>query len=212
MKERWKKIRTGLIIIVLVVIGGLEYVQLMHSFDLPQVMLVMPVVGAVSVIALRKLSFAVPVCTIFFACAYQIAAGDSNALSYLQTDAGNIARVLLYVLPICMVFELLGMGGGALVRVLINREKGTAVGVVCLVLGLLIVFGPYELLFKNPLYPVQARVRLKNYASEKYTDYKIGEANVYFDLNSSDYQCRVSMADGVVRVVYFDEKGNLTDK
>lgn len=212
MKEKWIKIRTVVLIIALVVVGVLEYIQLMDSFDLPQVMLVMPIVGAVSFITLKKYSFAVPVCTILFACAYQIVAGDANAMTYLQTDAGSIARVLMYVLPVCMLFELLGMGGGALIRVLINRKKKPAIGVLCMVLGLFIVFGPYEVIFKNPLYPIQARIRLERFADEAYTDYKIGEKNVYFNLNTSSYQCRVSMVDGVIRLIYFDENGNVTDK
>ena len=106
MKERWKKIRVGVWIVVLVVIGVVEYIQLMDSFDLPQVMLIMPIVGAVAFITLRKYSFVVPVFTILFASAYQIVAGNSNAMTYLQSDAGSIARILMYVLPVCMVFEL----------------------------------------------------------------------------------------------------------
>lgn len=212
MKERWKKIRVGVWIVVLVVIGVVEYIQLMDSFDLPQVMLIMPIVGAVAFITLRKYSFVVPVFTILFACAYQIVVGNSNAMTYLQSDAGSIARILMYVLPVCMVFELLGMGAGALIRVLINKKKKMAVGIVCLVLGLLIIFGPYELIFKNPLYPIQARIQLERFADETYTDYKIGEKKVYFNLNTSSYQCRVSMADGVIRLIYFDDNGNVTDK
>lgn len=211
MEERWKKLRAGVLIIVFVVVGVIEYIQLMDSFDLPQVMLVMPIVGAASFITLRKYSFIVPSCTVLIACAYQIVAGDSNAMRYLQTDAGSIARVLMYVLPICMLFELLGMGAGALVRVLINKKKPRAVGVVCLILGLFIVFGPYELLFKNPLYPIQARIRLNQFAEDKYNDYEIGEKKVYFSLNTSDYQCRVIMADGVVHLIYNNRNGDITE-
>ena len=211
-KERWKKIQTSILIIVFVILGVLEYIQLMHSFDLPQVILVMPVVGALSVITLRKFSLAVPVCTILLSCAYQIVGGSSNAVNYLQTDAASIPRVILYVLPICLAFELIGMGGGALIRVLINRKKSTAVGVVCLIAGLLLVFGPYILFFRNPLYPIQARMRLSDFAEENYTDYEIAGKEIYFDLATSDYRCRVSMSDGALRLVYFDENGAATDR
>ena len=47
-EQRWKRLRTGLLIIAFSVIGMLEYVQLVQAFDLPQMLLVIP---AVSVIA-----------------------------------------------------------------------------------------------------------------------------------------------------------------
>ena len=66
MKERAKRIKTGLMIIVFVILGTIEYVQLMTSFDLPQVILFMPIIGALAVIFLKKLSFAVPILTAIF--------------------------------------------------------------------------------------------------------------------------------------------------
>lgn len=209
MRERWSKIRTGLFIILFVVIGVVEYVQLMNSFDVPQVILVMPIVGAMSFITLRKYSFLVPVCTILLACAYQITAGEANAIRYLQTTAPGIARILLYVLPICILFELVGIGGGALIRVLINRKKHIAVGVLCCLAGLLLVFGPYGFLYRNPLYPIQARLALGRYAENTFTDYPISEKAVYFDIATSRYRCRVTMADGALHLIYLDDNGNV---
>ncbi len=212
MRERWKKIRTGVLIVVFVILGVLEYVQLMYSFDIPQVVLTLPIVGAVSVIVLRKLSLAVPVCTALLSCIYQIVGGESNAVNYLQTGATGITRVILYVLPVCLIFELLGMGGGALIRLFMNREKGKGVRALCLAAGILITVGPYAFLYQNPLYPIQARMKLSDFAEENYTDYEIAGKDMYFDLASSSYRCRVFMADGKLRLVYFDENGEATDK
>ncbi len=209
MRERWKRIRTGLLMLVFVIAGVLEYIQLMSSFDIPQVILVMPVVGALAYITLRKYSFLVLVCTIFLCCAYQIVAGSANAIQYLQTTAPGIARILLYVLPVCMLFELLGIGGGALIRVLINRKTNPVVGILCLLAGLVVVLGPYEFLYQNPLYPIQARMALREHAEKTYTDYPISEKAVYFDMATSRYQCRVSMADGALHLIYFDDEGNV---
>ncbi|MCH5251583.1 MAG: hypothetical protein J1F22_01300 [Lachnospiraceae bacterium] len=211
MKERWIKIQTALIVLVLVAFGVVEYIQLMNAFDLPQVMLVMPVTGAVSVIVLKKFSFLVPVGTALLACMYQIVAGDSNAITYLQTNAGSVLRILAYVLPICLLFMLLGMGGGALIRVLINRKKKIAVGVVCLIAGLVIIFTPYLFVFGNPLYPIQARIRLNRYAEENFTDDEITEKRIYFSMQTSDYQCRVFMSDGVLHQIGIDENGDVTE-
>ena len=62
-EQRWKRLRTGLLIIAFSAIGMLEYVQLVQAFDLPQMMLVVPVVSVIAMLLLGKYSFFVPVCT-----------------------------------------------------------------------------------------------------------------------------------------------------
>lgn len=212
MKERWKTIRTGLVMIALSVIGLLEYVQLVQAFDLPQMMFVIPITGALAVIWLKKMSFVVPACTILLACIYQILAGDSNAIAELQTSAASIAMILMECLSILVIFELIGMGGGALVRVLLNQKKERWLGVICCILGVVITVGPYLVLFRNPLYPLIARNQLTSYAEEHFTDYPIAEKKVYFSMQSSNYQCRVAMADGQIRVIYINEEGNVAEQ
>lgn len=212
MKERWKTIRTGLLMIALSVIGLLEYVQLVQAFDLPQMMFVIPLTGALAMIFLKKKSFVVPVCTILLASIYQILAGDSNAITELQTNAASIAIILMECLSILVVFELIGMGGGALIRVLLNKNKSRWLGVVCCVLGVVVTLGPYFLLYKNPLYPMLARKQLTSYAEEHFTDYPIAEKKVYFSMQISNYQCRVAMADGQIRVIYINEEGNVVEQ
>lgn len=212
MKERWNHIRTGVWITVFVILGVLEYVQLMVFFDLPQMLLAMPLIGACSFILLRKTSFAVPLGTAVLSCVFQIVAGDTNAVSTLQTDVSGVARILCSVLPVCLLFQVIGIGAGALVRVLLNRKQKTAVGVVCLLLGLLLALGPYVALYRNPLYPVQARVKLHQYVNENYIDYRIAEKRVYFDINTSTYHCRVIMVDGVIRLVRLEADGSVREE
>ena len=208
MRERWKKIRSGLLIIVFSVIGLLEYIQLMQSFDLPQMLLVIPVVSAAAMIVLKKWSLLVPVCTTFLSCVYQILAGETNAISELQTNAVSIAIILFRCLSILILFQFVGIGCGMLIRVLIEKKKKLVVGIICCVLGVLIAIGPYVFLFGNPLYPITARQKLTSYADENFIDYAIAEKKVYYSMQTSDYICRVSMADGQIRVVSFDEEGN----
>lgn len=210
MKERRKQILTGFLLVVFICLGVFEYMQLMYSFDIPQVMLLMPMVGALSFIVLQKKAFIVPAGTIVLSCIYQIVAGEANAVAYLQTGASGIARVILYVLPVCILFQLLGIGAGALIRVLINGNKKRAVGVLCLVLGILLATGPYLAIYHNPLYPILSRVKLGQYVNETCSDYKISEKKYYFDLNTSTYQCRVVMADGVIRTVFFEPDGTIS--
>lgn len=209
MKERMKILRTGLILIALTVVGLLEYVQLVQAFDLPQMMLVIPIVGALAMIFLGKLGFAVPICTVLLACFYQILAGDANAIAELQTSAKSIAIILMECMSILLAFELIGMGGGALIRILTQKKKSLCTGVVCTVVGVLLILGPYVALFHNPLYPVMARHKLTSYAEEHFTDYPIAEKKVYYSMQVSDYQCRVAMADGQIRVIFIGENGEV---
>lgn len=202
MKERWIKIRTGLCVILFTVIGLLEYVQLMESFDLPQIVLLMPVVGALTMITLKKWSFLVPVLTIVFSCMYQITAGNANAIYELRTNATSVALVLLQCLSVLIIFEGIGMGGGALIRVLINKNKKASLGIVSCVLGVIAILGPYVAIFHNPLYPLTARTDLKQKAEQQFTDYEIAEKKIYYSLQDSQYVCRVSMSDGQIRMIY----------
>lgn len=211
MNERWKRVWTGAGIVGFIVLGVLEYIQLMQSFDLPQIMLVMPVIGSLSFIVLKKAVFIVPIGTIILSCIYQIVAGDTNAVAVLQTNASSVMKVILYVLPICILFELIGIGAGVLIRVLINRKRKTAVGITCLILGVILVFGPYVAVYHNPLYPIQARMKLSRYIEENYNDYKISEKIYPFNLNTSSYECRVVMADGVIRFACMEEDGTVSD-
>lgn len=212
MKERWKTIRTGLLIIAFTIVGVLEYMQLMQSFDLPQMLFVIPLVGAVSMIVLKKLSFLVPVCTILLSCIYQILAGDSNAVARLQTNASSVTIILFECLSILLVFEFIGIGGGALIRVLIDKKKSLAAGIIACVAGVLVTVGPYLAMFHNPLYPILARQQLNKYADEHFTDYAISDKSIYFSMQTSDYVCRVSMADGEIRVIYFDKDGMIAEQ
>ncbi len=209
LRQRRKLIGTGLVIIVLTIAGLIEYAQLVQAFDIPQMLLVIPLVGALAMILLGKLSFSVPVCTVLLACVYQILAGDSNAVVNLQTSAGSIALILMECLSVLLLFELLGMGGGALIRILIQKKGRLAVGVICCVIGIIVIVGPYLALFHNPLYPVLARHRLGAYAKEHFTDYPIADKKIYYSMKVSDYQCRVVMADGQIRVIYIGEDGEI---
>ena len=200
----------GLIIIVLSIVGLIEYIQLVHSFDLPQMIFVIPLVGALAMIFLGKWSFVVPGCTIFLSCIYQILAGSANAIAELQTNARSVAIILLECLSVLVIFELLGMAGGALVRILTKKKKGLWLGVICCVAGVFLILGPYFILFQNPLYPLLARNKLISYAEEHFTDYPIVEKNVYYSMNVSDYQCRVVMSDGQIRVIYIGSDGEVT--
>ena len=201
-EQRWKRLRTGLLIIAFSAIGMLEYVQLVQAFDLPQMMLVVPVVSVIAMLLLGKYSFFVPVCTIVLASAYQILAGSENAVAELQTSARSIAIILFECLLVLMIAQFIGLGLGAAARTLGKKNKKRVVKIVIGVVFAVVSLVPYLLLFHNPLYPMTARHRLKSFA-----DYPIADKKVYYSLNDSRYMCRVIMSDGQVRVLYLDENG-----
>lgn len=209
MKERWKTIATGLWLIVLTILGVFEYVQLMKSFDLPQILLVVPLLGAVSVLVLKKKCFFILAGTVLLSCMYQILVGDTNVVARLQTSPASITVILLECLSVLIVFELLGMGGGALIRMLPDKNKKLVMRAVACVAGVLVTLGPYFVMFHNPMYPITARLQLKDYAEEHFTDYPIAQKKVYYSMQNSDYMCRVSMADGKIRIIAFDADGTI---
>lgn len=182
---------------------------MMKNFDLPQIVLVMPIVGVLSFISLRKKAWFVPIGTIILSIAFQIVAGEGNSIKELYTDTQGIAAVLLYVLPILLLFQILGMVGGICIRVLINRKKPIILGVILAVVGVAVTILPYLYLFGNPLKPITARRELTTYAETHFDDYAISEIIVYFDMNTSDYKCRTVMADGAIRIACYDESGQV---
>ena len=129
-EQRWKRLRTGLLIIAFSAIGMLEYVQLVQAFDLPQMMLVVPMVSVIAMLLLGKYSFFVPVCTIVLASAYQILAGSENAVAELQTSARSIAIILFECLLVLMIAQFIGLGLGAAARTIGKKNKKRVVKIV----------------------------------------------------------------------------------
>ncbi len=202
------RIKTMILLFVFTIVGVVEYVQLMFAFDLPQIVLVMPMLGAISYITLRKASLLVPAGMVVLSAIYQFVAGSANAINGLRTSVGSVLMLLVQVLPICLLFYFIGMGGGACIAFLKNKKKSLVLRIPILVAGVVIVLAPYIALFQNPLYPIQARITLNQYADEVFTDYEISEKHIYYDGNISQYKCRVVMSDGVNRELYLDAYGN----
>ena len=119
MKERLKIILTGLGIIILAIIGLWEYMQLYLYFDVPQVIVVMPVVGAVSAVLLRKYCFFVVIATTAVSVVYQL----------IEKGQYSKTAIILNILPVILLFMLVGIAGGFLIRVLLNgtvrRQPGS---------------------------------------------------------------------------------------
>lgn len=195
MKERLKIILSGLGIIILAIIGLWEYMQMFMYFDLPQVIVIMPLVGAAAAICLRKYSFLVLASTAAVCIVYQMVAGGEISK----------AAIILNILPIILIFTLVGIAGGFLVRVLINGQRPKAVGILCCVLGVVFTLGGGIAMFRNPLYPFVARHAINSYAQKFDTeDYRVSKVSVYYSIEDLEYQGRVEMSDGVIYAIYHE--------
>lgn len=72
LKERLKKILTGLFITLLSLVGLWEYMQLYLYFDIPQAVVILPVAGAISAILLKRLGWLVPGASMLICIVYQL--------------------------------------------------------------------------------------------------------------------------------------------
>lgn len=208
MKERFKKISKGLLIIVFSVMGLWEYMQLYLCFDLPQAVVLLPVFGCLAAIFLRKLSFVVPAVTVVISIIYQMVEDRVSAAGIAESSKINI---ILNILPVIILFMMLGIAAGFLVRVMINRNKSRVVGIICCVLGIVLTFGSGVVLFGNPLYPFMARGAISSYAG-KYDkeDYRVSRTVIFYSMEELEYQAKVIMSDGIVYALYHErESGNV---
>lgn len=210
MKERFKKISAGLLITLLSLVGLWEYMQLYLYFDIPQAVVALPAAGALSAILLKKMGWVVPGASLLICVVYQLVEKRSSSVGIVETSK---LKVILSVLPVVLIFLVLGIAGGLLVRVLIQRKRPLAVGILCCLLGVLITFGGSVVMFGNPLYPFMAKASVGHYAKKfESASYKISEVSVYYSLEDLQYQGRVVMSDGVVYALYHDRAtGEVTE-
>ena len=210
IKQRLKKISAGLLIILLSLVGLWEYMQLYLYFDIPQAVVLLPVAGALSAIFLKKLGWVVPGTTILICIVYQLIEKRSSSVGIVETSK---LKVILSILPVVIIFMALGIAGGFLVRVLIQKKRSLAVGILCCLLGVFLIFGGSVVMFRNPLYPFLAKASINHYAKKFQSDsYKISEVSVYYSLEDLQYQGRVVMSDGIVYALYHDrESGEVTE-
>lgn len=195
MKEHSKIIWAGLGIIIFTVAGLWGYIQLYTNYDLPQVMVVMPLTGCLAAVLLRKYSFIVPGAVVVMSAIYQ----------FLESHTDALAKWCM-LFPVPILFLMLGIAGGFLVRVLINGNKSRAAGIICCVLGAVLTFGAGVAVFRNPLYPFMARHSMNSYA-EKYKseEYPVSGVWIYFNVANMEYEGQVIMSDGA-RAVFYHEK------
>lgn len=210
MKERFKKISAGLLITLISLVGLWEYMQLYLYFDIPQAVVILPAAGAVSAIFLKKLGWVVPGAAALICIVYQLVEKRSSSVGIVETSK---IKVIVSILPVIIIFMILGIAGGFLVRVLIRRKRPLAVGILCCLLGALLTFGGSVVMFGNPLYPFMAKVSINRYAKKFQSDsYKISEVSVYYSLEDLQYQGRVVMSDGIVYALYHDHAtGEVTE-
>lgn len=208
MKERLKKILTGLGIIALSVAGLWEYIQLFMYYDVPQPVIIMPLIGMLTAVFIRKIWFVVPICTALICIVYQMVDEGKNFEGIVTISKFNI---ILNILPVIIILMLVGIAGGFLVRVLINGRKPRALGIFCCMAGVVVTLGAGLVMYQNPLYPFMARHAIVSYGKTFNKDnYKVSEVQVFYSMEDQEYQGRVVMSDGVIYPLYYDRSsGNV---
>lgn len=202
MKERFKKISTGLAMFLLSLAGLWEYMQLYLYFDIPQAVVILPITGAMSAVFLKKLGWVVPGVSTLMCIVYQLVEKRSSSVGIVETSK---IKIMVSIIPVILMLVVLGMTGGYLARVLIRKKRPLAVGILCCLLGVFLTFGGSVVMFKNPLYPFMAKAAVSRYAKKfESASYKISEVSVYYSLEDLQYQGRVVMSDGIVYALYHD--------
>ena len=210
MGERIKRIMTGFGIIVFAMVGLWEYMQLFMYFDIPQTIIIMPIVGTLTVLLIRKIWFVVPIATVIVCLVYQMVERNANFMGAVEVSESVI---FLNLLPFLVIFMFVGIGAGFLIRVLINKKKPKVIGIICCIIGVFLTFAPGILFFGNPFYPVAAKRAITNYGKTFETKYKVSEVQVFYDMENQEYQGRVVMSDGVIYPLYYDRStGTVSEK
>ena len=215
VKERLRIILRAMGIILFSIVGLWEYMQMQLGYDVPQVVVVMPVAGMLAAVCLQRFSFLVPVCTIVISVVYQLVGGEKINQIVINSKINTILNLLPYII----LFEMLGIAGGFLIRVLLNRKKPLGVAIACGIAGLVLTFGSGVVMYGNPLYPFLAGHAITSYAQKYETEeYKISRVVVSYSMEDMEYQGKVVMSDGVIYALYhsketgeISEAGNFTE-
>ncbi len=206
MDKKKKFILSALGLVLGAVAGLWEYMQIFMYYDIPQAVFVLPVVGLIVSVFLGKFSWillpSVAACSIVF---QAITEGKNVMGPVLQTKAAMV----LNILPMVLIFLCVGICAGLVLRVFTGKKAKTPVRIACLILAVVMTFGVGIFVFRNPIYPIMAHVKLNNYA-KKYnqSNYPVSDVNTYFSYDDMDYQARVEMADGAIHVIYYNREDN----
>ena len=196
MKERFKKIMNVLFLVIFSIAALWEYMQFYMYYDLPQIVVVLPIIGLLAAVALKKWSFILLGTTALTSIVFQIIEDPQDGLGYVDTSK---IEIIVKILPAVLLFLLIGIAAGLLVRMAFRKDRHISLRILFCGLGIIVAFAVGIILFRNPLYPFIARHQIHQYAQKYDTkDYPVSDVVVYYSYTDLQYLGRVVMSDGVI--------------
>ena len=211
MKERFKKIKNVLLVVFLSVAGMWEYMQFFMYHDFPQAVVVLPIIGFLAGFFLKKWGFLTLATTALMSLVFQWIQSPQDTLGYVETSK---VAIILQILPAVLAFLLLGILGGLVASIFLQKERNITLRILCLGMGIILTLGSGIFLFRNPLYPFVARQKISQYAKKYDTkEYPVSEVNVYYSFSDLEYLGRVVMSDGVIHpLAHHRSTGEVTEE
>ena len=96
MKERFKKIMNVLYLVIFSIAALWEYMQFFMYYDLPQIVVILPIIGLLAAVALKKWSFLLLGTTTLMAVVFQLIEDPQDGLGYVDTSK---ITIILKILP-----------------------------------------------------------------------------------------------------------------
>lgn len=204
MKERFKKIMNVLYLVIFSIAALWEYMQFFMYYDLPQIVVILPIIGLLAAVALKKWSFLLLGTTTLMAVVFQLIEDPQDGLGYVDTSK---ITIILKILPAVLLFFVIGIVAGLLVRMAFRKDRHISLRILFCGLGVLLALAAGIVLFRNPLYPFVARHQIHQYA-QKYDkkEYPVSDVVVYYSYTDLQYLGRVVMSDGVIYPLSHDMK------
>ena len=204
MKERFKKIMNVLLLVIFSITALWEYMQFYMYYDLPQIVVVLPIIGLLAAVALKKWSFILLGTTALTSIVFQIIEDPQDGLGYVDTSK---IEIIVKILPAVLLFLLIGIAAGLLVRMAFHKDRHISLRILFCGLGIIIALAVGITLFRNPLYPFIARHQIHQYAQKYDTkEYPVSDVVVYYSYTDLQYLGRVVMSDGVIYPLSHDMK------
>lgn len=196
MKERFKKIMNVLALVIFSIVALWEYMQFYMYYDLPQIVVVLPIIGLLAAVALKKWSFILLGTTALTSIVFQLIEDPQDGLGYVDTSK---IEIIVKILPAVLLFLLIGIAAGLLVRMAFRKDRHISLRILFCGLGIIVAFAAGIILFRNPLYPFIARYQIHRYAQKYDTkEYPVSDVVVYYSYTDLQYLGRVVMSDGVI--------------
>ena len=191
----------SLAIVVASLVALWEFIQLFVSYDIPQVIVIMPIIGLLTALIVGKYFFIPTVLGLIMSAAYL---NFEKEPQFIANNASDISTFLNLGI-IIVVFTFIGAVGGLILRKAVKGLDTKVLRPILAVVGIALAIAPGIVFYRNPLYPIFPRTSISEAAKQfEKTDYKIVKTTILYNFDSLEYEARVVMVDGVIYPLYYN--------